>query len=177
MSRLAEGGILRRIAGMPADESVTRASFADRLQAIVAPHPMPLLPRRIWSDESWGRIRTGYRSRGMDEKWDVFAEGAFVFLHRSWTGRGIFEATFAPADGGGWRIAEAMVERDPERYRNQDDEYDCLMLELVLSAIVLGEPSPELRSKFVDLARKRSGNADVPAGVVQHSALGLRTDS
>ncbi|MED7828377.1 hypothetical protein [Streptomyces chiangmaiensis] len=138
---------------------------------------MPLLPRRIWSDEDWRRIQLGYYSRDMDEKWDVFAEDDVVFLHRSWTGNGVFEATFAPADGGGWQIAEAVAERDPERYRSDDDEYDCLMLELVLSGIVLGEPAQELRRKFMELVRKRSGKADVPPGLVQHSALGLRSDS
>ncbi|MBD0675160.1 hypothetical protein [Streptomyces sp. CBMA156] len=138
---------------------------------------MPLLPRRIWSDEDWQRIQLGYWSRDMDEKWDVFTEGDVVFLHRSWTGHGIFEATFAPADGGGRQITEAVVERDPERRRSSDDEYDCLLLELVLSTIVLGEPAQELRSEFMELTRRRSGNADVPAGLVQHSALGLRSDS
>ncbi|MGW3661195.1 hypothetical protein ACWD6R_38685 [Streptomyces sp. NPDC005151] len=138
---------------------------------------MPILPGRIWSDDDWGRIQLGYSSRDMDEKWDVFTEGDVVFLHRSWTGNAVFEATFAPADGGGWQIAKAVVERDPERYRNDDDEYDCLMLELVLSAIVLGESAKELREKLVELTRKRSGNAEVPAGVVQHSALGLRSGS
>ena len=162
---------------MPADERVTRSSFFDRIQSLSVPRAMPLLPRRIWSDEEWERILLGYSSRGMDEKWDVFAEGDVVFLHRSWTGNGVVEATFAPADGGGWQIAEAVVERDPERYRNDDDEYDCLMLELVLSAIVLGEPANELREKLVELTRKRSGNAAVPAGFVQHSALGLRSGS
>ncbi|WP_413253047.1 hypothetical protein [Streptomyces anulatus] len=138
---------------------------------------MPTLPQRIWSDEEWERIQLGYSSRDMDEKWDVFAEGEVVFLHRSWTGSGVFEATLAPVDAGGWQIAEAVVERDPERYRSDDDEYDCLMLELVLSAIVLGEPANELRQKLVELTRKRSGNATVPAGLVQHSALGLRSGS
>ncbi|PZV89999.1 hypothetical protein SAMN05443287_11648 [Micromonospora phaseoli] len=69
------------------------------------------------------------------------------------------------------------MERDPERYRSADDEYDCLMLELVLSAIVLGEPAKELRQQLVRLTRKRSGNREVPAGAVQHSALGLRSGS
>lgn len=161
---------------MPADGRVTRSAFADRIQPISSPWPMSLLPRRIWSDDDWQRIQLGYCSRDMDEKWDVFAEGDVVFLHRSWTGHGIFEATFVPADGGGWRMAEAVVERDPDRYRGADDEYDCLMLELVLSAIVLGEAAQELRTKLVELTRARSGNAEVPAGVVQHSALGLRSD-
>ncbi|MFB7927910.1 hypothetical protein ACFC4C_02255 [Streptomyces sp. NPDC056039] len=137
---------------------------------------MPELPQRIWSDEDWERIQRGYASRDMDEKWDVFAEGEDVFLHRSWTGNGVFAATFAPVDGGGWRIASAVVERDAERYGNTDDAYDCVMLELVITAIVLGEPAPELRSRLVELTRRKSRPADAPAGVIQHSALGLRSD-
>ncbi|WP_345584359.1 hypothetical protein [Streptomyces prasinosporus] len=138
---------------------------------------MPQLPQRIWSDEDWERIQRGYASRDMDEKWNVFTEGEVAFLHRSWTGRGIFEATFAPVDDGGRRIARAVVERDPKRYRGTDDDYDCLMLELVISAVVLGEPATDLRARLVELTRRRSGSADAPAGLVQHSALGLRSDS
>jgi hypothetical protein len=138
---------------------------------------MPQLPRRIWSDADWEQIQSGYASRDMDEKWDVFVEGEVVFLHRSWTGYGVFAATFAPVDGGGWRIASAVVERDAERYRGTDDAYDCVMLELVISAIVLGEPAPDLRSKLVELTRRNPRSADAPAGLIQHSALGLRSDS
>lgn len=137
---------------------------------------MPQLPQRIWSDEDWRQIQLGYASRDIDEKWDVFMEGEVAFLHRSWTGNGVFAATFAPADGGGWRIASAVVERDAERYRGTDDAYDCVMLELVISAIVLGEPAPGLRSKLVELTHRESGSADAPAGLIQHSALGLRSD-
>lgn len=162
---------------MPAAERVTRSALSRRLKPISTPQPMPQLPERIWSDEDWERIRRGYAARDMDEKWNVFAEGEVVFLHRSWTGRGVFEATFAPVDEGGWRIARAVVERDPKRYRNSDDAYDCLMLELVISAIVLGEPAQDLRAKMVELTRRERGAADAPAGVIQHSALGLRSDS
>jgi hypothetical protein len=138
---------------------------------------MPELPQRIWSDEDWERIQRGYASRDMDEKWNVVTESEVVFLHRSWTGYGVFAATFAPADGGGWRIVSAVVERDGKRYGGTDDAYDCVMLELVITAIVLGEPAPELRSKLVELTRRKSRSADAPAGVIQHSTLGLRSDS
>ncbi|MEU9497886.1 hypothetical protein [Streptomyces sp. NPDC048196] len=136
---------------------------------------MPQLPQRIWSDEDWEQIQRGYAARDMDEKWNVFAEDEVVLLHRSWTGYGVFAATFAPVDGGGWRIVSAVVERDSERYGGTDDAYDCIMLELVLSAIVLGEPAPDLRAKLV--SRRESGSAGAPAGLVQHSALGLRSNS
>ncbi|WP_327180035.1 hypothetical protein OG599_14300 [Streptomyces sp. NBC_01335] len=137
---------------------------------------MPQLPRRIWSDEDWERIQRGYRAQDMDEKWNVYAEGEVVSLHRSWTGHGIYAATFAPVDGGGWRIAEAVVERDAKRYKNTDDAYDCVMLEMVISSVVLGEPSPGLLSKLTELTRRGRDSGDGWAGVVQHSAVGLRSD-
>ncbi|MET9852146.1 hypothetical protein ABZY57_04220 [Streptomyces sp. NPDC006450] len=135
------------------------------------------LPQRIWSNKDWERIERGYAAGDMDEKWDVFTEGEVVFLHRSWTGYGVFAATFEPVYGGGCRIASAVVERDSERYGGTDDAYDCVTLELVITAIVLGEPAPELRSRLVELIRRRSHSADAPAGVIQHSALGLRSGS
>lgn len=162
---------------MPADERVTRSSFPDDLQPITVPKEMAVLPRRTWSDEEWERIQLGYRSRDMDEKWDVVAEDDVVFLHRSWTGFGVYEATFAAVEGGGWRITSAVVEAGRGGLHGSSADFDCLMLELVLSAIVLGEPARELREKLVDVARQRPGNADVPAGAVQHSALGLRSGS
>ncbi|MEO3974946.1 hypothetical protein [Streptomyces sp. CAU 1734] len=162
---------------MSAAERVTRYSFADRLQRISLPRPLSVLPARIWSAEEWERIQLGHGSGDMDEKWDVFAEGTVVFLHRSWTGRGIFEAAFTTAgDEGGRQITEAVVERDQGRYRSEDDEYDCLLLELVISSIVLGEPARALRSRLAEFTR-RAGGAEVPAGLVQHSVLGLRSDS
>jgi hypothetical protein len=69
-----------------------------------------------------------------------------------------------------------VVERDAERYRGTGDAYDCVMLELVISAIVLGEPATDLRSKLVEMTRRES-DSDAPAGLIQHSALGLRSES
>ncbi|MFF3358148.1 hypothetical protein ACFYWN_37310 [Streptomyces sp. NPDC002917] len=113
----------------------------------------------------------------MDEKWNIFVEADAIFMHRSWTGHSVYEASFAPAAGGGRRIASAVVEADGERYRSMGDEYDRLMLELVISAIVLGEPAADLRTGLVELTARASGKSDLPSGVVQHSVLGLRSGS
>lgn len=112
----------------------------------------------------------------MDEKWNVFTEGNVLFMHRSWTGHGVYEASFDPTTGGR-RIASAVVEADRERYRGRGDEHDCLMLELIISAIILGEAATELRSGLVELAARASGKSDISSGVVQHSVLGLRSGS
>jgi len=140
------------------------------------PRPLPILPHRIWAEGDWERLQAGYRARDMDEKWNVFAEEDVVFLHRSWTGFGVYEATFSPADGGGRRITQAVVEGDAERYRTADDEFDCVMLEIVLSAIVLGEPAQQARERLVALSRRAADGANLPAGVIQHSAVGLRSE-
>jgi hypothetical protein len=162
---------------MSARERVSRSTFSDRVQPVVVPYSLTVLPERVWSAEEWDRIQSGYRSRDMDEKWDVFVEDGVVYLQRSWTGNGIYEARFAPAAESGWRIVQAVVEREPERYRGSDEEYGCVMLELVLSAIVLGEPAQELRERVVELTRRKPGAANAPAGAVQHSALGLRSEA
>lgn len=161
---------------MTADAPLTRESFR-RLHPINMARPVSQLPDRVWTDEDWDRIQRGYRARDMDEKWNVFVEGDVLFMHRSWTGHGVYEVSFAPAAGRGRRIASAVVEADGERYRNMGDEYDCLMMELIISAIVLGEPAAELRAALVELAARASGKSDLPSGVVQHSVLGLRSGS
>jgi len=86
---------------------VTRSSLGE-LFPVIAPVPMTLLPARVWSQQQWERIKRGYRARDMDEKWDVFVENRVAFLHRSWTGNGVFEASFSPA-GDGWHISAAAT--------------------------------------------------------------------
>ncbi|WP_346346909.1 hypothetical protein [Streptomyces sp. MBT27] len=57
------------------------------------------------------------------------------------------------------------------------DEYDRLMMELIISAIVLGEPAADLRAGFAELTARASGRSELPSGVMEHSALGLRSGS
>ncbi|MFE5326062.1 hypothetical protein ACFRCG_06640 [Embleya sp. NPDC056575] len=161
---------------MTADAPLTRESFR-RLHAINTPRPVSQLPDRVWTDGDWERIQRGCRARDMDEKWNVFVEGDLLFMHRSWTGHGIYEASFAPVIGGGVRIISAVVESDRENYRGMGDEYDRLMMELIISAIVLGEPAADLRAGLVERMARASGKSDLPSGVVEHSALGLRSGS
>jgi hypothetical protein len=152
---------------------VTRDSLR-RLFPISAPAPMTVLPTRTWTQHQWQRIQRGYRAQSMDEKWLVFAEGRVVFLHRSWTGHGVFEATFSPVDGG-WQISAAVAESDRDRARLASPEYSRVTLELVLSAIVLGESATELRAELVRLSRPADRPAP-PPGLIEHSALGERSD-
>ncbi len=154
------------------EPAVTRASLG-RVLPIIDPTPMTQLPTRVWTQEQWERIELGYRAQSMDEKWNVFVEGRVGFLHRSWTGHGVFEASFSPVDGG-WHISSAGVEATPERARNVSAQRSRVLLELVLSAIVLGEPAAELRAELVRIFLPPDRPAP-PDGLIEHSILGLRS--
>jgi hypothetical protein len=150
---------------------VTRESLG-KLSPVIFPVPMARLPAQVWSQRKWELIKRGYRAQDMDEKWDVFVEDQVAFLHRSWTGRGMFEATFSPA-GGGWRISGAVT--GASRARAVPAELNRVLLELVLCAIVLGEPAAGLRAELVRLSLP-AGCPAPPEGVIEHSVLGLRSD-
>lgn len=152
--------------------AVTRASLR-RVIPIAAPAPMTLLPARVWTQEQWERIQRGYLSRGMDEKWDVFVERHVAFVHRSWTGRGIFEASFSLVEGG-WQISEAVAESSSEHLRTISAPYNRVVLELVLSAIVLGERAADLRAELVRLSSPPDRSA-APAAAIEHNIVGLRS--
>jgi hypothetical protein len=134
---------------------------------------MTLLPARVWTQGQWECIKRGYRARDMDEKWNVFVEDHVAFLHRSWTGHGVFEASFSPTDSG-WHISAAAAESDSMRVRNVSAQLNQVLLELVLSAIVLGEPAADLRAELVRLISPQDRPAP-PEGVIEHSILGLRS--
>lgn len=132
---------------------------------------MAILPDRSWTGEQWQRIQSGYTARDMDEKWNVFAEGQVVHFLRSWTGHTIFEATFSETPDG-HRITTAVVETEQKRHRRTSPEHDRILLELVITAIVLGEPATSLRDELVPHSPRP---CEVPPKAILHSSLGLRT--
>ncbi|MER7247842.1 hypothetical protein [Kribbella sp. NPDC000426] len=155
------------------------------LKRMRLPRRMRKVPSRVWSDDEWRRLQLGYDARAMEEKWTVFAEDRTLFCHRSWTGIGYFEVTFAPVESGGWRISSAKIVRDrsdlwtrtlPGR-RRHSDAFNLILLELVLSRIVLGEPALELRAQLDELVRKQAPDPDeVPDGYIEHVYLGQRSE-
>ncbi|MGQ4464639.1 hypothetical protein ACN6LC_003739 [Streptomyces violaceoruber] len=134
---------------------------------------MRVVPDRIFSGDEWALISAGHVPKGSGEKWNAYVEGGVLHLHRSQTGYEIYSAIFGPTEGGQWKIDRALIESDGSRYLPQTDEYDCLVLELVISSILLKESADELRSVLTRLTREAAGVPDMPSGVVQYSILGV----
>jgi hypothetical protein len=67
----------------------------------------------------------------MEDRWFAFYEEPWLYLHRSWTGFGVYQVRFEPVDGSS-HVAEALVSRDPDQYRSPDAINDALLLALLL---------------------------------------------
>ncbi|HSR84556.1 MAG TPA: hypothetical protein VLM11_10295 [Streptosporangiaceae bacterium] len=120
---------------MNVEQSFTRDDFGKLTPVLVAAAIPPL--DRVWSDADWRSISQGHKSADMDDKWNAFVEGHKLYMHRSWTGRGIYEAWFAQVPGG-WRITAAVVEGDRTSYRRHDDAYESALLEVLIDGTLLG---------------------------------------
>lgn len=88
------------------------------------------------------RIRLGYIPSIMEEKWFIFVEGDRLFAYRSWTGLGVYEATFAPVDGG-HVIESAVVTGNRSEYKRSSDQDESLILEVLIAGHLLGESLSE----------------------------------
>ena len=86
-------------------------------------------------------IQLGYIPEMMEEKWFIFMEGNRLFAHRSWTGLGVYEATFAPVDGG-YVINSAVVTGDRSEYERSSDQDESLILEMLVAGHLLDELPP-----------------------------------
>ena len=108
---------------------------------LTIPEAIPA-PVRVWSSEEMDRIRLGYIPSIMDEKWFIFMEGDRLFAHRSWTGLGVYEATFAPVDGG-YVIESAVVTGNRSEYKRLSDPDESLILEELIAGHLLGQSLSE----------------------------------
>jgi hypothetical protein len=70
----------------------------------------------------------------MDDKWHAFVEDDRLFLHRSWTGFGVYEAQFARGSDG-WAITELLVSGDRNTYRRATDVYEALFVEVLIDGV------------------------------------------
>jgi hypothetical protein len=98
--------------------------------------PLPARRETICLDRSYSaaefeRLKVGHIPEEMEDKWFTFFEQPWLYLHRSWTGYCVYQVRFEQI-GGGSRVAEVLVSRDPEQYRETDGTRDTLLLGVLL---------------------------------------------
>ncbi|RCJ14912.1 hypothetical protein A6S26_09655 [Nostoc sp. ATCC 43529] len=88
---------------------------------------------KLYSQQEFDRITAGVIPECMEDKWFIFYEAPWVYLHRSWTGFCIFKVRFEVV-GESVKIAQVQVNRDPAQYSNTDDESDACLLGILLDS-------------------------------------------
>ncbi len=87
---------------------------------------------RSYTASEFERIQQGNVPKDMDDRWFAFYEEPWLYLHRSWTGYGIYQVRFEQSHEG-VRIAEVLVSRDPDQYTTETDDIgDALFLAVLL---------------------------------------------
>lgn len=113
---------------MSAEEAATRQSW--NIQPMPG-HRERIDFQRTFSEAEFARIESGHVPQEMEDKWFVFFEDGWVYLHRSWTGFCIFQVRVAKT-AGGWRVEEAWVNRDGSQYQSRGTQADAELLANVL---------------------------------------------
>lgn len=109
--------------------------------------PMPAAREEIdlrlqFDDAQFAVLRRGLIPRDMDDRWFMFVEDDWLFIHRSWTGACIFAAQFRAQDGG-VEVTNAWASRNADQYRSPGREHDTrLMRELIFSQLTTPASRP-----------------------------------
>ena len=95
---------------------------------------------RTFLPQEMKSIRRGLVPEQMEDKWFVYWKDDCLFFHRSWTGICVYVIHFAAA-GDSYRMLEADVNRDPEQYRETNDERDAEMISYLVDVLLLHQES------------------------------------
>jgi len=92
-----------------------------------------------YSIAEYERIQCGFVPSVMEEKWFIYFDEPFLFLHRSWTGQAAYQIELEP-DENGARVVGAA--RSGDFLSDGDEAYDSAFLEFLIATFLLGRNAP-----------------------------------
>jgi hypothetical protein len=98
----------------------------------------PLGYQAVFDDADADRLMQGLKPEAMEDKWFIYFEDGWLYLHRSWTGSVIYWLKFEGSPAG-IRVTESWVNRDPGQYTETDIAYDRAMLDFLIRRMLLGQ--------------------------------------
>lgn len=134
-------GLFRALAAAhfePDSETLSVGAMRGDWQTKHLPHQCAQLAiEHSYTADEMSKIRRGFIPQEMEDKWFIFYEDDTLFLHRSWTGQCIYQARFVPQQDG-FSLTGALVNRDPEQYKSDDDAHDAKLLLYLIDVLLLG---------------------------------------
>jgi hypothetical protein len=93
-----------------------------------------------YGPEEMEAIRLGFIPDVMEDKWFIIFENQLLYCFRSWTGYEIYRAHFLALEND-YVVREIVACRDPELYKNMDEDYDIGQFQFLIDRLLLGDTS------------------------------------
>jgi len=77
----------------------------------------------------------GFLPRDMDDRWFMYANEGYVYLHRSWTGHCIFRLKIEVIKDD-CLLTELRINRDTDQYKSTNVEVDKREVDSILSYLI-----------------------------------------
>lgn len=87
------------------------------------------------------RIKEGLVPQEMEDKWFIYFEEPWLFLHRSWTGHCIYQVRFE-IDPDKARAVEIQINEDASQFNSSDKNYNLRLASFLIDNMLLGKNSP-----------------------------------
>lgn len=85
------------------------------------------------------RLTQGLVPEGVEDKWFIFYEEGWLYLHRAITGSCIYAVRLSVSDGAAV-VDEAWVNADPGEYTATDRAWDLALLGFLVNDLLAGRP-------------------------------------
>lgn len=92
--------------------------------------------QRAYTESDFQLIAAGLIAKEMEDKWFIYFEDPWLYLHRSWSGVCIYKVRIVQ-DGERSLAVEAVVNRDTDQYRLEDDDYDLRIVDFLIDNLLL----------------------------------------
>jgi hypothetical protein len=87
----------------------------------------------VFTPDEFRNITFGLIPEAMEDKWFIYYDEPWLYLHRSWTGHCIYKVRFRESPAG-FEVAEVFVNREPGQFTVEDDETDTRLLQILLGS-------------------------------------------
>ncbi|AMR34006.1 hypothetical protein A0256_22425 [Mucilaginibacter sp. PAMC 26640] len=115
------------------------------MQQIVKPHDWPITPmpetiaetvidRKLSARECFF-LSQGFKPREMEERWFMYREADWVYLHRSWTGFCVFKAKVEGQEDG-CKLTMLLINRNTDQYKSNNLESDINEFNSIIDSLI-----------------------------------------
>lgn len=95
-----------------------------------------------FSDRQFLRLKDGLIPKEMEDKWFIYYDMPYLFLHRSWTGQPVYRIALEATPSGAV-VAEALWSNEfAGSADNGHKAYQAQLLDFLLSNLLLGLSKP-----------------------------------